>query len=866
MARENIKLELWDHDPNTLIGALKDYRMTKSCRGCCKSTKDFFEVLFSSLLPCIQIDDRVGFCLINLDDVPATGVKLTKSILDKNTLAELGTIRMHLDWGFLKISCKKDKLISILMHMKLYAFCLNLHLEQGRKDTIKELKIEKINYMLLFYKTELTLINQNRVRGCLTDYEDGIIRRAIIMKTILKLSVEDRSSRLLLNSMLVNEDLSTPESLIWIHSDYLKELREFEKSNLMNLVQFYTNRFDAFKVLTFNKELDCDTLDVLQFLRIMVKYEQCYADAKFDVKINSELRNYIVNNLINEMLSDPEYWTQLANKLDFLDENLEKYWQQNIRTILNQKGVDTIRKDYEKNVYNLVREKIDEWSMCRDTDDKAKFRKIDNQLITWYFFCKKFEFIVLDDNRLIKRREAGIQQDKRETENQLESQPAIQQQDSRLPFGAFQAPERPTGKVGTKGKSNSKSPPKTELSLASIQREQGDEKNELDINNLTFCYLVNNRSISESLKRVFPKHLLSSWMADRVSYCMALAIVIADQEINRLIPIVNDLEPKEVKTSYSTVEKFFYETLTETLYFFNSLQYWDEYLFEQTIDRLCECLFTFAKTYKKLLTDKPKSMDPQKMVVLILIGINELFRLNDKLFNRILIQVITDLPADEVWKCIDKHSKLMKQKKEDKTKGDEQEKEEEPGNKPSEAELIKSLNSPTSKLVIKVCFRIRNTFNKIYELIKDLEQRLGKRTVKEFEKNLNAILNSKKHYLMLKVIEQLEKSLRNIFYYLTNQQTMVDVLIFIKHNLNLNLRIAFMQLIEQYVDEAENQNADCHLTKIKIIKLITISSKLKELFKQISDSLDGDTRKLTAPFLNTFFIDTKEFRNLSNKL
>ena len=877
---ESIRIELWDHDPSTVSGALSDFKNVKGYRSFRKTFKDFFEVLCSGLFRCIQVDDRIGFCLIELDEIPATGIKLTKCILDKN-LRERGTIRLNLDWGFLKIKDKKDKMISILMHMKLYSFCLNWHLEQDRtNDTIKELQIEKINYIFLFYKTELTLLNQNRIRGCLTDYEDGIIRRAIIIRTILNLPAEERNSRLLLSSMLVNEDLSRPESLIWIQSDYLIELREFEKHNLNHLVEFYTTRFDAFKCLCFSKEFDCDTLDILQFLRNMVKYENCYPDAQFKEKINLELKNYIIN-LINESLADPNNWNQLANKLDFLDENLEKYWQRNIRTLLDADGIDKIRNEYERIVYSLVKVKINESKTVKGSNEKFK---LDNQLITWYFFCKKFEFIMFDDRRLIRKSsELSVQMKQTDLKANEHSPPKDRKEQSLAQLTDSRSIKQ-TSNLEIKSDSD-------------LPGESDDEKSEIDLNNLTFCDMVLCKAINPKLRTVFPKHLFISWMNERGDNCMTLSTTIVDEEIKKLIKIVNKLNVKELKANYSTVENYFYEALTETVYFYTSLEYWDEQLFERTIDKLCECLYVFVRNYKKSLTAKHRSLDSKKVNLLISIGINELFRLNDRLLNRILIRILTDLPAEEVWKCIENHRKLIKQKNQaddrsirslkkglkkdtkskDATKDVKDAKDSKDDTQSTEGslgkvitksneQLIQTLNSSTSKLIVKICFRIKYAFKQIYEIIDELVHHLGKQILKEFENGLNEVLNSKKHSLMLKVIDQLGSNLDKFSSCLISKQTNVDLIVFTKHNLNLNLRIVFIQLVEQYVDETNNEKADRHLTKIKIIKLVAICTKLKEFFKQKVDSYDDETRKLLSRYLTSLFVDTKEFRNLASRL
>lgn len=809
----------------------------KSPRHFYKRFKDVCEVLGSTLFG-VQIDDKIGLCWVGLDEIPATGCKLTKEVEDRH--AKRGTIRMSIDWGFVKIKNKQEKLIAILMHMKLYIFCLNLHLALEHNDTIQQLKIEKISYVRLFYVSELTLINQSRLRGCLTDYEDGIIRRAIIVRTILKLPSEQRNERLLLSSMLCNEDLNTPESLVWIDSGYLRQLREFEKHNLGHLAKFYTTRFNAFKCLCFSKEFDCETLDVLQFLRTIVKYEKCYPDAHFDVKVNFELRNY-VGNLIGEMLHDPSQWTQLANKLDFLDENLEKYWQRNLLAIMDQASREKIREDYEQAVYGLVGERVAEWTNRKSS--KENLKSLDNQLISYYFFCKKFEFLILGPleqtqsvDQLVK---SSDDLKKEEVKKRPSPEPQSDHQLVKLP-----------------SKSDS---------LAS-ERSDGSERL-IDVNSLTFCDLIQTKPISRGLAKVFPQQLFESWMNERVENCLQLSNQIAVREIKKLIKTIKKRDTKDaLQASYTTVENYFYEALTETVYFYTSLQHYDEALFERTIDKFCECLQVFATNYKAAIVANYKSLGEVKRIVrLIAIGVNELSRLNDKLLNRIFVQILTDVPAQEVWACIENHRNAIRKLRSDSNEQNEEKKERSISN----SEIIETLNNSTSKLIVRTCFRIQYAVEQIGELINSLVQLLGKQILIEFETGLNEILNDKDATRMFRVVDQLEASLKQFSGYLASQQSIVDLLYFSKHNIDLNLKIVFVDLCDQYVDEMREKLPARRLTKIKVIKLVNIFRRLKESFKLTIDSLsDENCRRLLnkGDFLTNFYVDTEEATGLTTRL
>lgn len=840
-------------------------------------------------MPRVQIDDKIGLCWVRLDEIPATGCKLTKAVEEKRSKVERGTIRMHIDWGFVKMKNKKEKLVSILMHMKLYASCLNLHLSLEHNETVEQLKIEKISYVRLFYVSELTLINQSRLRGCLTEYEDGILRRAVIVRTILRLPTEQRNERLLLSSMLCNEDLSTPESLVWIDSGYLRELREFEVYNLGRLTRFYTTRFDAFKCLCFSKAFECETLDVLQFLRTIVKYEKCYPDARFEVKVNFELRNYVLN-LIGEMLTDPSQWTQLANKLDFLDENLEKYWQRGIQRIMDRESLQKIRNDYERTVYGLVSERVAEWSDRRSSSkEKIELKSLDNQLISWYFFCKKFEFIIfgpIEQVQSVDRLDPSIRRsadaiEKREEAN-LPAPRTIQ------PQSANQLAKSSSNDFGQSG---------ANLRASASQEEREADSRLIDVNNLTFCDLIQIRPINLSLAKVFPQPLFESWMSERVENCLQLSAECASREIKQLIKAIKKKRETVdgLKSSYSTVENYFYEALTETVYFYTSLQHYDEQLFERTIDKFCECLHVFVVNYKSAIVSSYKSLsDVRRTVLLIAIGINELCRLNDKLLNRIFIQILTDVPAQEVWSCIEKHRAAIRQKgassrsetdaknereksvrdkseREKIERNDQREKPEKTSKKGrsiGDAEMIESLNNATSRLIVKTCFRIKYTVDQISDLINGLVQLLGKQILIEFEIGLNEVLNSKDVARMFRVVDQLDLTLKQFTGHLANQQSQLDLIYFTKHNIDLNLKIVFLDLCDQYVEELREKLPARRLTKIKAIKLVNIFHKLKELFAQKADSFDEPCKRLLSKsdFLNQFYVDTEEFTSLTSRL
>lgn len=780
---------------------------------------------------------------------------------------------MHIDWGFVKMKNKKEKLVAILMHLKLYAFCVNLHLSS---DAVEQLKIEKISHVRLFYASELTLINQSRLRGCLTEFEDGILRRAVLVRTILRLPSDQRNERLLLSSMLCNEDLSTPESLVWIDSGYLRELRDFEVSNLGRLARFYTTRFDAFKCLCFSKAFECETLDVLQFLRTIVKYEKCYPDARFDVKVNRELCAYVMN-LIGEMLPDASQWTQLANKLDFLDENLEKYWQRGIQRIMDPENLAKVREDYEQTVYSRVSERVAEWSeRRRSSKETVGLKSLDNQLITWYLFCKKFESIIFGPVERVQsaeRLDAAVRRSAEETNLARTVQPQSANQLVKSPSGEF-------------------------------VQEGSEDSRLIDVNNLTFCDLIQIKPIDLRLYKVFPQPLFESWMNERVENCLQLSGDYATREIKQLIKAIKK-KGDSLKSSQSTVESYFYEALTETIYFYTSLQHYDEQLFERTIDRFCECLHVFVVNYKNAIVSSYKSLgNLGRSVLLIAVGINELCRLNDKLLNRIFVQILTDLPAQEVWSCIEMHRAAMRQRRgsetdagdkggkdkskrkksetdpgKDKTKKENTEKtqskeqrdkseESRNGQSIDDDEMIESLNNATSKLIVKTCFRIKYTVDQISDLINSLVQLLGKQILIEFETGLNEVLNSKDVSRMFRVVDQLDVTLKQFSGHLTGQQSQLDLLFFIKHNIDQNMKIVFLDLCDQYVAEMREKLPVRRLTKIKAIKLVNIYHKLKELFAQKADSFDEHCRRMLSKsdFLNQFYCDTQEFTGLTNRL
>lgn len=788
---------------------------------------------------------------------------------------------MSLDWGFLRPSDRKNRLLTMLMHMKMYLFSFNLHLNLEQNNSIKELKIEKINYTQLFYISELTLINQNRIKGSLTNYEDSIIRRAIMIKLLI--SLPDRIMRLLLSSMLVNEDLSATGSFIWLNLEYLNELKEFEKQNINQLIQFYTNRFDAFKCLCFSKEFDCETLDILQFLRIIVIFEKIYPDARFDIKVNVELRKYIIN-LIESLLNNQKQWSELINKLDFLDENLGKYWQRCIRKILDDESLKKIKSNYEQVVYEQVKHKLEEWSSLKESEDKEAFRAADYQLLKWYFFCKNFELIIF---RPLKEPMTKIEKINQmdELEEKMEEVKSVKsikmlkvsknlnetlKKETKAIVG-----EKKAKKLAKSIKERSlininERLPKSQTSVLSLTLEESkssevsQEKQSLrsersmDINSLTFSDLIECKSIELELVNMFPKDLFNGWMNDRVNSCLEKVDRLVNKEIKNLIKIINKLEKKEsIKSNYSTVENYFYQVLSETIYFFTSLQYWDQKLFENTIDKFCECINEYVKNYKLNIISNYESMNRRKRYLLISIGINELTRLNDKLMNRILLQVLTDLPAKEIWNCIDKYQKDLKEIREISEIKDSKD------SKDSKENL-----SNLSQLVIKVCLRIKDALRTNSDLISELINLLGKKILFEFYNDLNEVIVSKDSKFMFKIVDDLDSKILAYSNDLVNAQNIVDLIVFLKHNLNLNLKNAFLKLSNQFKEEEDNELPEYHLTKIKIIKLVNIFQKVKDFFKIKIESFDERIRKslIENRSLHDFYIESDEFLNIMKEI
>ena len=371
---------------------------------------------------------------------------------------------------------------------------------------------------------------------------------------------------------------------------------------------------------------------------------------------------------------------------------------------------------------------------------------------------------------------------------------------------------------------------------------------------------------------MFPKQLFDAWMSEHVENCAELSGEYSTIEIKKLIKAIKKRDKKDgLKPRYSTVENYFYEALTETVYFYTSLQHYDEQLFERTVDKFCECLQAFVNNYKNAILSSYKSLgDIDRIVVLIAIGINELVRLNDKLLNRIFVQILTDVPAHEVWACIENHRSTIRQKGHSKAKSRSRQSNETRDGSiiDSDREMIESLNNSTSKLIVRICFRIKYTVDQIADLINSLVQLLGKQALIEFETGLNEVLNSKDVAQMFRVVEQLERTLKEFSGYLVSQQCVLDLLYFTKHNIDLNLKIVFLDLCNRYVEEVREKLPARRLTKIKVIKLVNIFQKLKELFKRKIDSFDEDCKRLLnrSDFLTNFYVDSDEFGGLASRL
>ena len=816
-ANHEVICEVWDKDPTNIYEIVKDFKGVRRFRDAWYAVKDLSEWLVHLFFN-INIDDKIGKISIFLNDIPATDLRLCKILKDSNGQSS-GRIKLIVGWGSYISATADKKMKALISHFQLIKHCLLWHCQELVNDLEAADNIDSLDFQKFFYIPALTLINQHRIQNNMSHFENDVSFACVTIEILcLELEKEASNFRAVLASLLTNHAIIFA-NLNWHSNEYISSLNQFYLKTFTKLFDTYLSKFDTLlnNVITGQRQ-SCVYQEFLQILRLFSKQDKTFPDSLFRQKVNNKLANFIINYM-KDNFDQITSWSKLTVELEDFEERLSKYWSQGTYMILGSEGRVKVKTLFDSKIKSKVLNIISQYKMKPEASEK--------DLRNAYQFVQKLDSII--GGYVVKEsKETEIIDTLQPTDIPQPFSPVAMKPEPKKKFGKFlgemifSKSNVNIWKSLTSDKSMMISLPPS--SVGKLQEEalklKRDTKNELKIEDLRlspnfgFSPKIEGMNFSE----VFTRDVLQIWLKAILDRCKQSVSTAITEELE-IISSPNEIDSSPV------IQRFFYDVIGNTIYFFTNLNFWDTQFFDETLNHLLSVVKSFSATLtSRGLTEAGHlKVNPQTFLIRI---VNDLAILKEKFLRKDLIEILTEYQAQDVWQSV--YDYLTCEKIEFKSRYYSN-----PTLSSERKQALEKLSLiELSKQAVTICLLIDETCDELSKLEDKLVDQIGCYITSLCLNDLRQFVESSpkinaKAYLEA-IVEKFDNNRIDYLKQIYASQSKTNFFFFVKHNLTLNVDLFFNYLNQAFIKENGAKKLQRRLTRIQIYRLSIISEKLME--------------------------------------
>ncbi|XP_053200528.1 uncharacterized protein LOC128385666 [Panonychus citri] len=868
-SNRGVIVDIWDSKSASLISAIKSLKQSRSSTNCFYGWRDLLSVINYKLGSKLStVDLKIGSTSLPLNTISAIETPVSTNLIDSSGYP-VGRIDLIMVWGSTRFADPIDKLSMIPIHCKIIRHLITWHCHSlifKCKGKSSELPYSSIDFHSLFYIPASTLLNQHRIQINIGYWDNVLLCHCVAgdmlieqIKLLIQAnqprSADEIFFRSLLISLLCSIDSSDPKRN---YENYFSlQLREINFSLADEIFDLYRSIIAPMLTNLIEKHKDyANYHEVIQLLRLFARYERLYINHGFRYKFN-QLLSSVVLAYFNQNVGSYVSWSVLIIALENFQETITRHWCQSIASIIGSCGQIKVQRLFNRSAVRVIEDVISEW--------RKEPKKNHLRMLNVYFFVRRLD--LLFGGCLIEEINEGTNIPfspdyvrRIEIEGPKKIKEKSKSSTGEIPLlrnSLFTILINSLGKTG-KSKQVDQLFDDDEMSLllpSSIAAITCQAINQIQVKSFAQVtisprdlrlgqdFRFRDHCLGLGLLKVFPNNLKDKWF----EMMKIQAQEIVDKSIND--ELSRDLEKHGTKVG-NQLNRFFYDTLACTIYFFVTLEDWCEESMDKSIRLLFNSIDSFAsKLTSSSLANVLSSSSEQLNTFRLIRTINGLSILRCRYLQKLLIEILTDRKSEEVWNCYWTFFDLETVTFDDKIQ--------------PETELINKLSAKnldrvvvqrlmaTLVIIESICFDINRhedlLIDKVSEIFLKHHLSMTREVIESADREPSSQHDQHDYQELINTFH--DDSVR-IISLLNSDDVKFNLLLDMRHKLMIWLPIMIRSLSEAYEREKKSNKGQSVVTRVQIIKLSIIGEEFLSKLGELARSMKSQKKNSISSLLS----------------